>query len=191
MIDAAMEKKKGNLKFILMDINELNYENEFDLIFSNAALHWVKDHEKLLLNAKKALRTGGIIRFNFAADGNCSNFIRVIREAIALDYYSDNFEDFNWPWYMPKIEEYESIVKRIGFKEFEIWGENADRFFPDSDTMVKWIDQPSIVPFIEKVDNNKKDGFRRYVIKRMIADTMDQHGRCFETFRRINLKASK
>jgi len=186
-----MEKKKGNLKFILMDINELNYENEFDLIFSNAALHWVKDHEKLLLNAKKALRTGGIIRFNFAADGNCSNFIRVIREAIALDYYSDNFEDFNWPWYMPKIEEYESIVKRIGFKEFEIWGENADRFFPDSDTMVKWIDQPSIVPFIEKVDNNKKDGFRRYVIKRMIADTMDQHGRCFETFRRINLKASK
>jgi len=191
MIEAAMEKKKGNLKFILMDINDLNYKNEFDVIFSNAALHWVKDHEKLLLNAKKALQTGGIIRFNFAADGNCSNFIRVIREAITLDYYSDNFDDFDWPWYMPKIEEYESIVKRIGFKELKIWGENADRFFPDSDSMVKWIDQPSIVPFIEKVDNNKKDEFRRYVIKRMIADTMDQNGRCFETFRRINLKASK
>lgn len=31
-----------------MDINAIDFENKFDVIFSNAALHWIKDHESLL-----------------------------------------------------------------------------------------------------------------------------------------------
>jgi trans-aconitate 2-methyltransferase len=191
MIDAALERKKDNLKFIQMDINRLDYDNEFDIIFSNATLHWVKDHENLLKNVYKASKSGGKIRFNFAADGNCSNFYRVIKEAIELECYSKYFDKFDWPWFMPKIEEYEEILKAGRFEKYEIWGENADRYFPNIDAMVKWIDQPSIVPFILMIDNDKKDEFRDYVIKRMVTDTVDQNGRCFETFRRINLKARK
>ncbi len=191
MIDAALEKEKGNLKFILMDINRLNYVNEFDIIFSNATLHWIKDHRMLLNNVYKALRPNGRIRFNFAADGNCSNFYRVIKEVIKMDCYTEYFDKFDWPWYMPIIDEYSEMLKRSSFKNVEIWGENADRYFPDSEAMVRWIDQPSIVPFIVKVDGKMKDDFRNCVIRRMIAETMDQSGKCFETFRRINLKASK
>lgn len=191
MIDAAVEKKKGNLKFNLMDINELSYENEFDVIFSNATLHWIKNHEKLLENVYRALKPKGRIRFNFAADGNCSNFYRVIKEVIKLECYSRNFEKFEWPWYMPKIQEYKELLKKSSFNEYEIWDENADRFFPNSDAMIKWIDQPSIVPFIVNIDSNKEEEFRSCVVKKMIADTIDQNGRCFETFRRINLKARK
>lgn len=191
MIEAALEKKKENLKFNLMDINRLNCGNEFDVIFSNATLHWVKDHEKLFENVYRALRPGGRIRFNFAADGNCSNFYKIIKEVIRLECYTEYFDNFEWPWYMPKVEEYEEILKGSSFKEFEIWGEKADRFFPNCDAMVKWIEQPSIVPFIAKIENNKKDEFRSSVIKRMVAETMDQNGRCFETFRRINIRANK
>lgn len=39
-----------------MDIDRMAFHNEFDVIFSNAALHWVKDHEKLLKNAYTALQ---------------------------------------------------------------------------------------------------------------------------------------
>ena len=60
MIDAAEPKEKDNLRFILMDINAIEFENEFDVIYSNAALHWVKDHHCLLKNVQKALRTGGV-----------------------------------------------------------------------------------------------------------------------------------
>ncbi len=80
MIDTAKKSENKNLKFQLIDINELNFSNEFDMIFSNATLHWIKDHKKLLVNCHTALKSGGIIRFNFAGDGNRSNFLPLLKK---------------------------------------------------------------------------------------------------------------
>jgi trans-aconitate methyltransferase len=78
MIETAITRENENLRFILMDINDLAFDREFDIIFSNATLHWVKDHYRLLDNVKRVLRPKGIVRFNFAGDGNCSFFFKVI-----------------------------------------------------------------------------------------------------------------
>ena len=40
MIQTANEQKANNLAFQQMDINELPFDSEFDIVFSNAALHW-------------------------------------------------------------------------------------------------------------------------------------------------------
>ena len=50
MIESAKKLGKGNLKFRILNINDINYKSKFDLIISNATLHWVKDHRKLLEN---------------------------------------------------------------------------------------------------------------------------------------------
>lgn len=39
MIETAQMLHRDNLKFIHMNINKINFEDEFDIIFSNAALH--------------------------------------------------------------------------------------------------------------------------------------------------------
>ena len=52
-----------------MDIDNLDYESQFDAVFSNATLLWVKDHQQLLRNARRALRAGGRLCFNFAGEG--------------------------------------------------------------------------------------------------------------------------
>jgi trans-aconitate methyltransferase len=39
MIEAARSKVRKNLRFLPMDINELNYVEQFDVVFSNATLH--------------------------------------------------------------------------------------------------------------------------------------------------------
>ena len=36
--------------------------------------------------------------------------------------------------------------------EIKVWGENAGTYFPDDESMIKWIDQPSLVPLIKYVD---------------------------------------
>lgn len=191
MIETAKPKEKDNLRFIIMDIDAIEFIDEFDVIYSNAALHWVKDHQRLLQNVYKALRTGGILRFNFAGDGNCSHLFKVIRKAMERDEFVPYFKNFSWPWYMPSIDEYCQLVKKSELNDSRVWGESADRFFPDTEALIGWMDQPSLVPFLSYVSETHKSDFRSYVVDEMIRETRQDDGRCFETFRRINLLARR
>jgi len=191
MIDAALPKKRGNLRFRRLDINDLDFIEQFDVVFSNATLHWVKDHQRLLQNVRRALRAGGRLRFNFAGDGNCSNFFTVIREAMVQQEFRSFFAGFEWPWYMPPVDEYHTLAESSGLQDVQVWGGNADRYFPDEEAMIRWVDQPSIVPFLVQVPGRKKEAFRGVVVRRMIEETKQEDGRCFETFRRINVSAAR
>jgi trans-aconitate methyltransferase len=192
MIETAKELESDNLSFILMDINYINLEQDFDLIFSNAALHWVTDHKRLLKNCSQLLKKDGLIRFNFAADENCSNFFKVVKEVIKENEYKKYFKDFRWPWYMPTIEEYKELVEQIGeFKDIEVWGENTDRYFENKEALIRWIDQPSLVPFMSFLPDSLKETFREKVIIKMLHDTLQEDGTCFETFRRVNIRMKK
>jgi len=192
MIAAALPKTRKHLQFRLMDINELDLlERRFDVVFSNATLHWVKNHRRLLEHVRRSLRAGGRVRFNFAGDGNCSHFFKVIREAMAVDGFSAHFGEFEWPWYMPPVEEYLALVESSGLHDARVWGENADRYFPDEEAMIRWVDQPSLVPFLAHVPDRDKLAFREFVVARMLEETQQDDGRCFETFRRINVSARK
>lgn len=191
MIDVAKQKERDNLHFVLMDINELNFTDKFDVVFSNATLHWVQDHNRLFVNVIKCLRRGGFLRFNFAADGNCSHFFKVIRKAMLQERFSRYFINFEWPWYMPAVDEYKVLVEKSTLRDARVWGENADRFFPDVEMMIRWVDQPSLVPFLACVAKKDRAPFREFVVGKMIEETKYDDGRCFETFRRINLLAKK
>jgi trans-aconitate methyltransferase len=92
---------------------------------------------------------------------------------------------------MPTIDEYATLVKSTGLTDVKVWGENADRLFADMDAMIRWIDQPSIVPFLACVPDQRKSDFRDFVVKRIIEETKQDDGRCFETFRRVNVYAKK
>lgn len=191
MIATAKELEGHNLLFAYQDINDMAFSNRFDLIFSNAALHWVKDHYKLLKNCFTALKPGGIVRFNFAGDGNCSNFYAVVREVMNHPYYSGHFKEFVWPWYMPRISDYKKLVNLQKFKESRCWEENADRIFRVEEDLMKWIEQPTIVPFLESLPRGKRLEFRDEVVHKMTERTIQSDGTFFETFRRINVFARK
>lgn len=191
MIETARKLSRNNLEFIYLDINEINYVNEFDIIYSNAALHWIKDHERLLLNSYHALKPRGRIVWNFAAEGTCQNFFKIINGIIDKPQYKIYFKNFNWTWYMPSKSEYLSLVEKVGFFEFCVIEENTDRYFSNVDEMIMWLDQPTLVPFIKYLPDNLKEQFRTEVIEQMIQETIQIDGRCFETFRRLKIKAVK
>lgn len=191
MITTAKKRIKPNLRFMQMDINAIDFHSMFDVIFSNATLHWIKDHEGLLQKASRALKENGVLLWDFAGDGNCSNFFEVIREKIQSEKYRQYFSDFEWPWYMPTKDEYEKIIAASGYSTYTIDEVNKDRFLSNVDEMIKWIDQPSIVPFISIIPEEMKMEFRDDVIKSMSAKTLQPDGTCFETFRRIQIKARR
>lgn len=154
MITTAQKRVAINLSFIQMDIGAIDFQGTFDVIFSNVTLHWIKDYNKLLKNSYKALKNNGNILWDFAGDGNCSNFFEVVREIMRCEKYKQYFKDFEWPWYMPTKDEY-------------------------------------IVPLISIIPDEIKAEFRDDVITSMLRKTLPLDGTCFETFRRIHVKAIK
>ena len=110
---------------------------------------------------------------------------------MALPEYAAFFRGFEWPWNIPDLEEYGRLVKRSSFAQVNIWEENADRYFECPEDMVKWIDQPSLVPFLKVISEKERQAFRDLVVEQMLKRTRQPDNRCFETFRRINVLAEK
>ena len=191
MIQTAGKLLRDNLEFLQMDIDNMSLETKFDIVFSNATLHWVKDHKKLLENMYQCLKPKGIMRYNFAGDGNCANLCAVLNEVKAERYFAAYFYNFEWPWYMPKVDEYEILLNQSEFSSKKVWGEITDDYFASVEEMIEWIDQPCLVPFLIHIEEKDKKNFRNMVIERMIERTRQADGRCFETGRRINVLAKK
>lgn len=187
MIAAASRQTRPNLRFELLDMRRLDCEEQFDVVFSNSALHWVKEHHNLLRRVLRALKPGGFARFNSPADGNCSTFNRTVQQVMAQPAYALGFRDFEWPWYMPTPRGYRRLASQLPCRELQVHGEIADRFFPDAGTMIRWIDQPCLVPFLPYVAPADRGSFRAEVIERMVQATRQPDGRCFELFRRIHV----
>lgn len=172
MIEKAEQNVHDNLKFRHMDISKMDFDSGFDVIFSNAALHWVKDHNKLLKNTYTALKQGGIAVWNFDGDGNCETFYGVMCKKIKDDRYKKYFADFEWPWFMPSKAEYEVLTENIGFSKVTISEENADRYFANADEMIRWIDQPSLVPFMQCVPDEFNKEFKDEVVEEMLGKAL-------------------
>lgn len=92
---------------------------------------------------------------------------------------------------MSKPEEYEKLLSSSEFRNYKVRGENKDRYFSDEKSMIGWIEQPSIVPFLAVLPEDLKMRFRDTVVRRMIERTKQRDGPYFETFRRINVYAEK
>ena len=92
---------------------------------------------------------------------------------------------------MPSKAEYEKLIAASGFSDYTITEVNRDRYFADADEIIKWIDQPSIVPFLREVPDEVKPEFREAVIQAMLEKTLQPDGTCFETFRPIHVTARK
>ena len=78
--DRHPEDIYSNLSFQEMDAKNLDFNDRFDLIFSNAALHWVKDQKPVIKGMFKSLKQGGRILIQMGGKGNASGIVDVLSE---------------------------------------------------------------------------------------------------------------
>src|SRR5512133_3316891 len=60
----------GNLRFQVADAAALPFQAEFDVIFSNACLHWIYDHKPVLAGIRRSLAPGGRVLLQMGGKGN-------------------------------------------------------------------------------------------------------------------------
>lgn len=106
---------KGGLKFKLEHIQSFQTQEKFDLIFSNAALQWVEDHEYLFEKYSKMLKKGGQLAVQVP-----SNFAfptHTIALQLALEHpFKEALKNAKHPSVLT-IEEYSTLLYRLGAKE--------------------------------------------------------------------------
>lgn len=111
MIAAARQR---GLDARMMDARSLVFEDEFDAVFSNAALHWIKDDpDAPVAGAFRALKAGG--RFVGELGGHaCVGAITVALVAV-LECRGITDAASRIPWYFPTADGYETRLRRAGF----------------------------------------------------------------------------
>lgn len=189
---AASANARPNAKYRLDDMEDLRLESgTYDLIISNAALHWVQGHETLLPKLHEMLRPSGRIRLSFGAAGNCHTFFTVARDAMQLPSFAASFEDFKWPWRNETVDQYRQILAQTHFADVEMWGQVADAPFPCSQAIIAWMEQPLLVPFLAHLPLSLRSSFHNTVVDNMLAVSLQSDGTYFEYFRKINVRARR
>ncbi|HVR69499.1 MAG TPA: methyltransferase domain-containing protein [Vicinamibacteria bacterium] len=96
----------------VMDGQALDFDGEFDAVFSNAALHWMTEPHRVLDGVWRALRPGGRFVGEFGARGNVAAVSAAL--ARALSRRGLRFEDLD-PWNYPAGDEYRRALETVGF----------------------------------------------------------------------------
>ena len=96
----------------LVNAEALSFAAEFDAVFSNAALHWVRDQDAMLAGVRRALRPGGRFVAEMGGHGNIAA-IRVALMAVLEKHGCAGLEDgVN---YYPSAEGYRARLEAHGF----------------------------------------------------------------------------
>jgi trans-aconitate methyltransferase len=95
----------------VMDGQTLEFDGEFDAVFSNAALHWMKRGAAVIDGVWRALRPGGRFVGEFGGRGNVAAIVRALNGARA----TRGLEPLD-PWFNPGPEEYAALLAARGFR---------------------------------------------------------------------------
>lgn len=117
------------------DGQALAFDEEFDAVFSNAALHWMKDAAAVIDGVWRALKPGG----RFVGEMGGAENVALVREALhtalrALGHDPNALD----PWFFPSEDEYRTLLEARGFEVLHI--ERFRRPTPLPGPLEDWLD---------------------------------------------------
>mmetsp|Transcript_444 Transcript_444/g.1339 ORF Transcript_444/g.1339 Transcript_444/m.1339 type:complete len:322 (+) Transcript_444:365-1330(+) len=111
MIQAAAAR---GVDALVCDGHRLSFDQEFDAVFSNAALHWMKEDPAAVIGgAKAALKPGGRFVGELGGHGNIASI--VVALSAALTFHGVELAGRH-PWFFPSAEEYRTLLEAAGFE---------------------------------------------------------------------------
>jgi trans-aconitate 2-methyltransferase len=131
---------------------------DFDVVFSNAALHWVNDHRALLPRLWSRLRPGGQLAVQIPSDDE--NPMRVILAEVA-----------GWRHRLPNLDTaaYAEILFSLGAQDMVVMEKIYPHVLADADAVAAWGKGTAMLPYLEKLDEAGKAKFLDEVQRRMRA----------------------
>jgi SAM-dependent methyltransferase len=96
----------------VMDGHALVFDAEFDAVFSNAALHWMTEPDRVLAGVSRALRPGGRFVGELGGHGCVATIVTALRTVLERHGVDTSTVQ---PWYFPDDSEYRTRLESAGF----------------------------------------------------------------------------
>jgi SAM-dependent methyltransferase len=171
----------------LMDARALAFADEFDAVFSNAALHWIKDDpDAPIAGAFRALKSGGRFVGEMGGHG-CVAAITVALLA-ALERRGIAGAAAWIPTYFPTAADYDSRLRRAGFVPQSV--QLIPRPTPLPTGMRGWL-ETFAVAYTAALPPGSRDGFLEEVTARLKPVLCDSEGRWTADYMRLRFAAAK
>ncbi len=109
MVEAARER---GLDAEVVQGQALEFSQEFDAVFSNAALHWMHPHQEMLAGVARALKPGGRFVAQMGGHGCAAPLIVALAAVLEARGVDGNHA---MPWLFPSADEYRGLLEANGF----------------------------------------------------------------------------
>ncbi len=184
-IDASEEMIAGakarGLDARLMNAEQLPFEHEFDGVFSNAVLHWVRDHDAMLEGVHRALKPGGRFVAEFGGHGNLAAIQVAIRSVLSRRGWTTNILR-----YYATETEYAGRLERHGFLVHQI--ALIPRPTPLPTGIRGWLDTFERAT-LDRIPPEKLESFLQEVEDLLRAEICDREGNWTAHYVRLRFKA--
>lgn len=154
-----------NLRFLRMDAREIELTEQFDLVLSNAALHWVDDHPAFLHGAATALRGGGRLLVSCGGKGNADEVYAAVRAEMRAPAWRQYFRGLSKPYFFHAPSDYERWLPQAGFQATEIRLVAKDSVYEDAEGFEGWF-RTTWLPYTQRVPEEQREAFVASVTRR-------------------------
>jgi trans-aconitate 2-methyltransferase len=183
--------KVSNLKFEITDARKISFKTKFDLVFSNAALHWVDDHEQFLRGAAAALMPGGRLVVSCGGKGNAHDVFLALRPEMRLKRWREFFRKMPMPYFFHAPGDYEKWLPKFGFKIHSLQLAPKDATYAGAEGLATWL-RTTWLPFVQRVPKNLREEFIAAVTRRYLAKhPLDAAGQVHVRMVRLEIDAVK
>jgi len=143
-----------NIKIVNRDAININYENQFDAVFSNSAIHWIKNLETMYNLIYKSLKQKGRIIIQTGLKEN-NNLFRSLLEIINLKEFKQFFKNFSQPWRFLTQNETEFILQQNNFQDINVESYKYIVTFKTETEMINFFKAAALVPFLNVLPEEK------------------------------------
>ena len=180
--EMVAEARSRGLDARLIDAEQLPFDREFDAVFSNAALHWVRDHDAMLAGVYRALKPGGRFVAEFGGHGNIAAIQVAIRSVLARHKWETNIHRF-----YATPAEYSARLHAHNFNVKEI--DLIPRPTPLPTGIRGWLETFERAT-LDRIPENQREPFIREVEDLLREEVCDTHGNWTAHYVRLRFLAT-
>jgi len=157
-----------NLSFQQADAVQLPFDSEFDVVFSNAVLHWVKEHRPVLSGIARSLRPGGRCVLQMGGKGNGEEVAAAFDHCLRQPEWRPG-RTFDVPYGFHHPVEYREWLSDAGLQPDSVELIEKDMVHSTRQTFTGWL-RTAWLPYSERVSTNRREAFLEKVTDRYLHD---------------------